>query len=511
MPPTSSKGAPKAYLVKEIQRVIAFVICNHMNKKSSMQKRAQCDLFFNHYHGTPGEADPAKIPFVKQAIQALSVFECLFDMENTPVIARLTDSPIRPVRFRINPLLIPGADLPVYVGVGPTADIRIEHLEMASLGGKNTTLISGRTLLRMADAVKLDLRKVEPIAKECMNKDGTLPSGEDKADFLKKLAAKLVEYKATGLFVEGDDNENADPPHVEASLTQGIAAAAVECKRAAKAKWTHKMIPVTGWISIALFCKFGLVRAELEDTLPLLKCDDYAKQEKKLHSRMAARMEDREAKSRARCNNKRKDLSTGGYDTKDHLLASVVTLMADNNESTAAMDAISSKRDEMRLLHNEKKDIQWRIERYIQMGKDCNHLFEEHDKLLDKWKALRDELATLVEEQTASKRSKEDATENARKLARLVQGETISGVIPEQVDKVDTQTNVSALGLSSRSSTPSSHDRAVGNDQLLSLFTQRSASDSSNASTGKGLGSSKSIPGETMITQDTLLWDGHTP
>lgn len=402
MPGTSAgKAAPKAYLVKEIQRVIAFVICNHMNKKSSMQKKAQCDLFFNHYHGAPnGNSDPTKIPFLKQAIQALSVFECLFDMENTPVIARLTDSPIRPVRFRINPLLIPGADSPVYVGVGPTADIRIEHLEMASLTGKNSTLISGRTLMRMADAVKLDLRKVEPIAKECMNRDGTLPSGQDKADFLKKLASKLVEYKASGLFVEGEDGDG-DAPAVDATLTQGVAATAVAASTAAKAKWTHKMIPVTGWIAIALFCRFGLVRAEMELVLPLLKTDDYDKGERSNHSCVAARKEDKAAKSRERAGAgiKRKDLTTGGYDTKDHLLASVVTLLADNNDSTAAMDAVSAKRDKIRLLQNKKKDVQWRIERYIQLGKDCTSLFEEHNRLFDKWKATRDELATLIEEQ----------------------------------------------------------------------------------------------------------------
>lgn len=83
--------------MKEIQKVVAFVICNHMQRQPSMQKKEMVDLFFNLYHGNPNnkqDVDPLKIPFVEQAVQALSVFNVLYDMDDAPVLGRLTDSPI---------------------------------------------------------------------------------------------------------------------------------------------------------------------------------------------------------------------------------------------------------------------------------------------------------------------------------------------------------------------------------------------------------------------------------
>lgn len=51
------------------------------------------------------------------------------------------------------------------------------------------------------------------------------------------------------------------------------------------------------------------------------------------------------------------------------------------------------------------------------------------------------------------------------------------------IDRQDNHTSVSAFG-ELRASSPDSKDDAIGNDQILSLFTQRSATDGSIATSG---------------------------
>ena len=115
-------------------------------------KKAELEMtYFQEYH--QGK-DQEKISFVLQLVKGLGVFDVLFDNSNKAVMSRLTDSPDSPVRLRLDPLLLPGTDKPMYVGSGPTADIRIEHLEMATLGGTGNTLLAGRTLFRMAENIK---------------------------------------------------------------------------------------------------------------------------------------------------------------------------------------------------------------------------------------------------------------------------------------------------------------------------------------------------------------------
>lgn len=46
---------------------------------------------------------------------------------------------------KLKDILIPGSTSAVYVGSGPTAHMRQEHLEMASITGKNNINLAGRT------------------------------------------------------------------------------------------------------------------------------------------------------------------------------------------------------------------------------------------------------------------------------------------------------------------------------------------------------------------------------
>lgn len=324
----------------------------------------------------------------------MSVFDCLFDMENTPMIARLTNN------HKINPLLIPGANSPLYIGVGLTADIRLEHLEMATVGRKHNSLISGSTLFRLAEGAKLTLKKVDSIFKKCVNSNSTLPFGEDVSDFLKRLAAMIIEYKVLGKYADdgGDSGEQSSDTTVITNmptLMQGVAAAAVAAKEKTKADWKYKFIPVARWFVIALFVKNGLARSKLEDTLPLLKDGDHTKEEIGNHLGLVVCREDKQAKAHVYKGDGRIDLSTGGFNTKDHLLASVVSLMAKNNETISSIDTNGSKRDQMWLLQAKIGNPQWQINCYIQFGKECDFFFKKHEALLEQFEKLRNELAFL--------------------------------------------------------------------------------------------------------------------
>ena len=98
-------------------------------------------------------------------------------MNDAPLFASLTDSPDRPICFKVNPLLFPGATEPIYVGMGPTADIRLEHIQAASVTSKTGTPISGKSLFRMARGVKHMLWLAEPLVGQCLGPDRSYLSG----------------------------------------------------------------------------------------------------------------------------------------------------------------------------------------------------------------------------------------------------------------------------------------------------------------------------------------------
>ena len=158
-------------------------------------------------------------------------------------------------------------------------------------------------------------------------------------DFLLKLADALCKEHSRGKFNDNSEEEveGTDPP--VASLTQGTNARASEAAARATPKWVFKLIPVPNWVSIALFVTKGVARHLLEDKLPLLKTGDYAPHEKKNHSRAASRYEEASSRSRSRGSG-RTDLLQGGFDMKDHLLALAVSLLADNGEHNAAIEAV---------------------------------------------------------------------------------------------------------------------------------------------------------------------------
>lgn len=316
---------------------------------------------------------------------------------------------------------------------------------MTALGGKSNSFIAGRTLMRMADSVKLLLRKIEPLAEQCMNKDGSNPSGQNKKDFLKKLIDRIIEEKAKGQFKDDDevvDNEDNNGPSAVVTLTQGEALAAEAAQKTKESEWTHKFIPIVGWFAIALFCKHGLARNDsMENKLPLLKSGDYSKNEKSKHSRSSVRGEQRDAKGRTTAG--RGNLSTGGYTAQEHLLASVVSLMADTNDAASKTDTICNKRDQLRLLQGELKHFEWRIDRYIQTGRDVDRLFVEYEEMAQHCRDLRTELYEIIAKEE-KKRASDETTETARKVARLVQSQPPNGIIPSQIGN-DIATKVSAL------------------------------------------------------------------
>ena len=258
----SALSTPKAYLVKEVQGVIAWVILNHLNTQNSMTKNDLQEQMFILYHGIT--KDPKKIAFCRQCVHGVSVFEHLFVQQPADNIQRLTGSPTSPVRLRINPRLIPGLASPLYIGTGPTADIRYEHLEVASLSQANSdrrSLISGRTLLRMAMNVSRNLKNVQPIVMGILGPNGEMPSGKNDDDFFTELAKAVVDMKANGLLVDVEKEEETTTTTAVSTaetLTQGVQAVAKKKDADLKTKWSYKAIPAAGWFTVCLFVKNGI-------------------------------------------------------------------------------------------------------------------------------------------------------------------------------------------------------------------------------------------------------------
>ena len=268
----SADYTPKAYLVKEVQSVISWVILNHVNTQGTMTRTERKELMFNLYHGLT--KDPKKVGFARQCVLGCSIFRHLFVECKKDKNARLTDSPNSHVTFQINPRLLPGEDKPVFVGTGPTAHIRLEHLEVASVHQAkkgNRKLIASRTLFRSAMTVSANLKTMLPlVTTQILNANGEMPSGKNDDDFFAELAVKVLESKAKGIFVETPSDDDVTPP-VE---TQGVEAEK-KAEKQNKMKWTYKAIPAAGWFAVCLFTKNGIATEHVKNSLPLIMDKDY--------------------------------------------------------------------------------------------------------------------------------------------------------------------------------------------------------------------------------------------
>ena len=109
----------------------------------------------------------------------MSIFKYLYDRDDLEKNAGQScfTGTIQSIRLRLNQLLIPGTKAAMYVGTAATADICKKHLKTANITAKNCTLISGRSIHRIAKDVQVMIQKVDAIAKSLLNQDGSLPSG----------------------------------------------------------------------------------------------------------------------------------------------------------------------------------------------------------------------------------------------------------------------------------------------------------------------------------------------
>ena len=455
----------KAYLVKEIQKFVSYATWNLIQSKGSMSDKAQKDIAFIIFHGAPAQgsnasssnssqgnnnSDPMNIPFIQQAIEGVSVFAHLYDkndLERATGQSRLLGgSNSGPGRIRINKLLIPGADIALYVGNGPAADIRKEHLEQSNLSQRNTTLLLGRSILRTGKAVQATLRKVDAIAITLMNRDGTLPSGTNLESFLEALADKLVELKMAGKFnedanVESDKAKNPADKVVQDGGAPEVAVATCEDRRK---NWTYKMIPVTGWFSIALCVKNGIARKSLEDCFPLLKHGDYDKEEKKNHSRKAVRESNLYATARSRPG-RRVDLATAGFDARDHIMASFLNIFADSNMSQTTNSMIEGKRDEVRFQEKMILMAQKQVDINMALGRDVSPLLENIETLMANLAQSQKELMEMNSEYSKRKANNDININQAQKVARMVQSSTVPGIVPHEINEAAMSGTVSRL------------------------------------------------------------------
>jgi hypothetical protein len=84
-------------------------------------------------------------------------------------------------------MLLPGSERSYYVGRGPTADFRKEHLEVNALSGKNKGLVGGRTLHRLGKSMEALLKKVGPIVADYL----TLMEHFHQAQVVRRFFANL--------------------------------------------------------------------------------------------------------------------------------------------------------------------------------------------------------------------------------------------------------------------------------------------------------------------------------
>ena len=425
----------KAYLVKELQMVIAFVCLNHLQTAGSKKGTELEELMFHHCHGPAQKqpdhgsegpsrrVDPLAISFMRQCIEGLSVFEWLFEKNDFICLQQtLSGGLTSPVRLRLNPLLLPGDEsLSIYVGHGPSADIRMEHIEKATLTGN--ALISGRTLFRHGKNVQCILRKAEALVPQCLGSDGEFPSGTNRKDFLKKLYEKFLElYGKDEPKNNGEDKSKEDRAEPkQASLTQGVAAQEQEDAESSKKKWTYTLIPCTGWFAIALFVKKGIAGEKVEDRLPLLKNNkNYSKQEKKNHTRTAVRSQNASTASRERSG--RTDLATAGTASADHLNALLVQVISTASDARREEKSIAGIREQLSAAQKRVKFHQFKIQTGISLGKDVSVLMEEHDNLLGEVEEITVRLSDARREQERKRAMMVADNAEARKVARLVNG-----------------------------------------------------------------------------------------
>ena len=444
MAPSSALTFPKAYLVKELQSLIAWVILNHINTLDPMSNVQLQELMYNLYHGI--SKDPTKISFAKQCINGYSVFKHLFVNRSGNTIARLTDSPASPDRLQLNPRLIPGFTEPIFVGTGPNAHIRYEHLEVASISqakNGNKTLINSRTLYRAAMTVSANLKTMCPSVLEILNDKGEMPSGLNDDDFFASVTQKALVLKAKGkLELEENIHDKKNPSADLETLTQGVQAEKAEKKKNLKMKWTYKAIPVTNWFSIAMFTKNGIATVQVENLLPLLKTGDYCLEEKWKHSRSQHRQEMKASKARER--GRKEHLPNGGVNTHDVLISSIVDILADDKENEMEKQDLERKAKSYKHLQQSLKRMEWRIDHSMQMNEDCSALLRDHDRKWQEAEQLRQDMEDMMSKRKGENRESEVAIiERARKVAKLVTNQSMATpkiVPPTATTTIDTST-----------------------------------------------------------------------
>ena len=340
------------------------------------------------FHGDCSRNDPNVFPCVCQGSAMTGTFEHLFDMSFVSLNDHLTNSPTCPLVFKVNPLLVPESDSSVHVGNGPTANICVEHLEMASLTGKEKDkFITGCTLHWMALKVAGIIRKVDAIAPSLLHSDGEFPSGKDPEDFLYGMVGKSIKANTHGQF--NFNIENPDKPTLDNSSGLNQNGAFASSRLSAKvpdksttndeqSKWPHKMIPVSGWFAIAPFVKKGIAQLLLEDSLRLLKEGNCAKVEKKKPSCIAVHEKIVEDK----LNDRKQQRPKTFFNKQDHLLTNAMNLMAEGEGS----QEIKEKQIKVKNLNSCIKCQQWMTEQCSHLGKNAASLLDDCFNLLEEAK-----------------------------------------------------------------------------------------------------------------------------
>ena len=164
--------------------------------------------------------------------------------------------------------------------------------------------------------------------------------------------------------------------------------------------------------------------------MPLLKHGDYTTEEKHKHSCAYAKKERIDEKASGR---KTYAPSVAPYDTKDHLLASVVSLLADSNDTNKLTDTYLNKREALKLLQQDMKECKYLISLRERHGGDPSKYVEEYEKLKNKCTKLREELENHIEAMDRN-RSVQETLERARKIARMVHStDNTNDIVPSAI------------------------------------------------------------------------------
>lgn len=192
-----------------------------------------------------------------------------------------------------------------------------------------------------------------------------------------------------------------------------------------------------------MFCSVGIARKQTENLLPLLKVGDYDKDEKKKHSRSAARSELKKEAAKDRV--LRQTTLEMAPTHSEKLLGSVLDLLA-LSHGKKEKKALSKEKDRLvRGMQKQLGHLEWRIDFHEKRGYNTDALVDKHSRLLIDITRLQEELQCEVED-ASLKREADDTVQKARKVARTVLEEHDDRVIPTVINAISTI--VSELGSS---------------------------------------------------------------